>query len=401
LTGARVLLALGFVCVAALFTLAQSAEDLAQKYSEEGASALSQGNFEQARLAYERLRELDPKVAEVHANLGLIYFQQRKFELAAAELRRTLELKPGLSRSKTLLAISLSELGRYNEALPGLEKGFRQTADAETRRMCGLQLERAYTALKRDSKAVEVALELERSYPNDPEVQYHDGKIFGNFAFLTMQKLWSASPDSLWKHQAEAEALESQGSYPAAMAQYREVLARDPQRPGIHYRLGRIFLASSEKNGSPEDVNSAAKEFEQELNVDPGNANAAYELAEIHRNAGQFDLARNYFEVALQGHPEFEEAHLGLAASLIALQKPEVALPHLQAAIALNRSNEVAWWRLAQVERVLGNSDEQRKALEEFQRLHSQSAGPRQPPGTDLFSPTEVTRQQLDPAAQP
>src|SRR5437667_23570 len=80
-----------------------------------------------------------------------------------------------------------------------------------------------------------------------PEVQYHDGKIFGNFAFLTMQKLWQAAPDSLWKHQAEGEALESQGSFEAAVGQYREVLARDPQRPEIHYRLGQILLSRSQK----------------------------------------------------------------------------------------------------------------------------------------------------------
>ena len=91
----------------------------------------------------------------------------------------------------------------------------------------------------------------------------------------------------------------------------------------------------------------AAKEFEQELSIDPANANAAYELAEINRNAGRFEQAQPYFELALKGHGDFEEAHLGLAATLISLQQPVVALPHLQQAIALNSQNEVSWWRLA------------------------------------------------------
>jgi tetratricopeptide (TPR) repeat protein len=267
------------------------------------------------------------------------------------------------------------------------------------KRMCGLQLERAYTGLKRDSKAVEVALELERLYPNDPEVQYHDGKIFGNFAFLTMQKLWQAAPDSVWKHQAEGEALESQGSFEAAIGQYRDVLKRDPQRPGIHYRLGRILLARSQKTGAPVDKNAATKEFEQELQLDAANGNAAYELAEINRNSGQFDNAQKYFELALKGHSDFEEAHLGLAATLISARKPELALPHLEKAISLNRDNQVSWWRLAQVERLLGDSEGQKKALAEFQRLHSQSAD-QQDQGRKLFSPNEVTQQQLDPAAR-
>src|SRR6266567_3462783 len=289
---------------------------------------------------------------------------------------------------------AFEKLAADNPALPGLEKGFRST-DPEMKRMCGLQLERTYTSLKRDSKAVEIALELERLYPNDPEVQYHDGKIFGNFAFLTMQKLRQAAPDSLWKHQAEGEALESQGSFEAAIGQYLEVLARDPQRPEIHYRLGQILLSRSQKTGSPEDSREAAKEFDQELKIDPANGNAAYELAEINRNVGRFDDAQKYFELALKGRPDFEEAHLGLAAALLYTQKPDAALPHLQKDIALNRQNEVSWWRLAQVERLLGNSEEQKKALAEFQRLHSQSAN-QQDPGRKLFSPNEVTQQQVE-----
>jgi tetratricopeptide (TPR) repeat protein len=377
-----------------------SGRDSLQQQYQAAQRALTAGNYPEAQQAFEKLAAAKPAMAEVHANLGLIYFGERKFDQAVPELRRALRLKPSLTNSATILAMSLSELGQYTEALPGLEKGFRST-HPEMKRMCGLRLERTYTGLKRDSKAVEVALELERLYPNDSEVQYHDGKIFGNFAFLTMQKLWQAAPDSVWKHQAEGEALESQGSFEAAMGQYREVLARDSHRPGIHYRLGRILLSRSQKTGSGEDNREAAKEFEQELQVDPANGNAAYELAEINRNAGRFDDAQKYFELALKRHPDFEEAHLGLAAALISTQKPDVALPHLQKAIALNRENEVSWWRLAQVERLLGNSEEQKKALAEFQRLHAETAERTQPTGSELFSPNEVTRQQLDYAAQP
>ena len=380
-----------------IFAVSASSQTTSQsidQYAETGNQALQEGRYAEAEQAFEKLRDLEPNTAEVRANLGLIYFEERKFNQAVPELRRALKLKASLTNSGFILAMSLSELGQFSEAVPGLEKGFR-SANLEMKRMCGLQLERAYTGLKRDNKAVEVALELERIFPNDPEVQYHDGKIFGNFAFLTMQKLWQASPDSVWRHQAEGEALESQGSFEAAIGQYREVLARDPQRPGIHYRLGRILLARSQKTGAPGDTTAAAKEFEQELQLDPANANAAYELAEIDRNAGRFDDAQKYFELALKGHPDFEEAHLGLAAALVSAHKPELALPHLEKAIALNRDNEVAWWRMAQVQRLLGNSDQQKKALAEFQRLHSQSAQ-QQDQSRKLFAPDEVTPQQVE-----
>ena len=391
----------GLLCLflSAAYALAQSGDTSAvERYSEAGQRALAAGKYDQAEQAFEKLRELEPGMAEVHAQLGVIYFQERKFDQAVPALRQALKLKPGLPRADTLLAMSLSEMGRYNEALPGLEKGFHHSTDPAIQRMCGLQLERAYTGLQRDGQAVQVALELDRLYPTDPEVLYHDGKIYGNFAFLTMQKLAQVAPDSIWRHQAEAEAYESQGTYDAAISEYRQVLSGDPRRPGIHYRLGRTLLARSRQTNTAEDVTAALHEFEQELQSDPSNANAAYEIAEIHRDAGEFDEAQKFFEVALKYYTDFEEAHLGLAATLMSLQKPEPALPHLQKAISLNSQNEVSWYRLSQVYGLLGNLAEQKKAFAEFQRLRNQKSS-EQEAGKRIFSPSEVTQQQLDPKA--
>ncbi len=385
------------MCSLAVGASAQSADET-EKYSELGQQALSQGNYPEAQAAFEKLRELQPGVAEVHANLGAIYFQERKFEPAVSALRQALKLKPALPKSAAMLAMSLSELGRYDEAVPGLEKGFRQSTDPLVKRMCGLQLLRAYTGLRRDSKAVEVALELNRAYPNDPEVLYHTGRIFGNFAFLNMQQLAQVAPTSVWRHQAEAEAYESQGSNDAAISEYRQVLSVSPQRPGIHYRIGRTLLARSRQNNTPDDVTAAAKEFAQELRVDEGNANAAYELGEIYRSAGEFDEAQKLFELAVQHFPGFEEAQLGLASVFMSLQKPDLALPPLQKAVALNAENEVAWYRLSQVHGMLGHEAEQKKSFAEFQRLRNRKSS-QQEAAKQIFSPDEVTPQQLDPKA--
>lgn len=386
---------LGLICIVLWCSQNLSAQNssLLERQYQEAQNALTAGNVAQAESDFARLARANPQIAEVHANLGLIYFQEKKFAQAVPELRRALQLKPLLADSEYFLALSLSELDDYEEALPGLQRGFH-SGRPDMKRLCGLQLARVYTGLKRDSDAVKVALEMERLYPKDPEVQYHDGKIFGNYAFLTMQKLWQTSSDSVWRQQAEAEVLESQGSYDAAVGQYRDVLARDPQRAGIHYRLGRTLLARSQKTGSAQDTEDAAKEFQQELQLNP-NANAAYELGEIERNAGQLDKAQQQFALALKDHPDFEEAQLGLAATFIAERKPELALPPLQKAISLNRENEVSWWRLAQVERALGNSGEQKNALAEFQRLHVQTSG-REESASKLFSPDDVTKQSID-----
>ena len=115
---------------------------------------------------------------------------------------------------------------------------------------------------------------------------YHSGRIFANFAYLQTTRLAAVAPDSVWLHQAAGEANESQGLYDAAIREYRQVLAAAPRRPGIHFRIGRALLQQSTANASGDDVLAAQKAFEEELALDPTNANAAYELGEMHRKAG-------------------------------------------------------------------------------------------------------------------
>jgi tetratricopeptide (TPR) repeat protein len=368
----------------------RSQDETLQQYSQAGQQALTAGHYDEAESYFKKLLEIDPDIAEIHATLGLVYFQENKFDQAVPELRRALRLKPGLTRASILLAMSLSEVGDYPEALPGLEKGFHQAPDSDTKRMCGLQLMRAYTGLQRDRDAVTIALELNRLYPNDPEILYHTGRIYGNFAYLTLHKLEAVAPTSIWRHQAVAEAFESEGSTNLAVGEYREVLKLDPHRVKIHYRIGRTLLARWQLTHLPEDRAEAVREFEQELQLDPGNANAIYELAEIHRQMNELDQAQQLFEAAIKYYPDFEQAQLGLATTLMAQQKPDLALPHLQRAVALDADDEVAWYRLSQVNRALGNKDEQQKALAQFQRVRSQMASQQ---GTT--PPGEVTKQSL------
>jgi tetratricopeptide (TPR) repeat protein len=386
------------ICLWACAGYCQSSTDAEiERYSQEGQKALAEARYPDAERAFEKLRSLEPDVPEIYANLGLIYFQEKKFEQAVPSLRHALKVNPALPKLDILLAMSLSELGQYQEAMPGLEKGFHRSADTAIKRMCGLQLERAYTWLHEDGKAVEVALDLDRLYPDDPEVLYHNAKIFGNFAFLSVQRLAKIAPNSVWRHQAAGEAYESQGSYVQAIDQYQRVIEIDPRRPGIHYRLGRTLLARSREAASADDRNEASKAFQQELQLDSSNANAAYELGDIYRSSGQLNEAKDAFELALKSHPDFEEAHLGLAVVLMSLSQPGLALSHVQKAIALNHNNPVSWYRLARAEMALGNTAEAQKANAEFQRLQPKSSEHIAP--QTIFTPDQVTKQEVDPSA--
>lgn len=372
---------------------AQASDAEMQRLAEQGGRAIAEGRLPEAEQAYTRLQQLAPNMAEVYGNLGLVYLLERKYPQAIQSLKAGMKLKPDLPRSDALLAICLSEEGHFTEARPGLEKAFRKSTGPDMKRMVGLQLERVYTGTQQDAKAVEVALELNRLYPKDPEILYHSGKLFGNYAFLTMKQLSDVAPDSSWWHQASAEVHESQGEYDISIDEYQKVLALDPQRPGIHFRIGRAMLLRAPQSQDPKKGTAEAlNEFEQELRIDPTNANALYELGEQHRKDGDLEAAQKYLEAGVQYYPDFEQAQIALGRTLLALGKPGLALPHLQKAVTLNPDDEVTYYVLARVYLALGRSKDQQEAMARFQTLH---AG-RETRGT----PGDVTKQEVDPAKE-
>ena len=200
-----------------------------QRVYEEGERALAEGRYDEAARAYEELRKADPTSGDLHARLGMIYFQQGKFAEAVPVLQRAVKLKPALSNAAALLAMCLSELGRYDEALPGLKTAFRQIQDPALKRMAGLHLMRANTFLDRPADAAQAALELSRAFPKDPEVLYHTGRIFANLAYVQTMTLAEVAPQSVWLHQAKGEANESEGAFDAAVQEYRAVARGRPE----------------------------------------------------------------------------------------------------------------------------------------------------------------------------
>src|SRR6202051_1856224 len=277
-----------------------ASNDRAAELTEQAQQAMAAGRFDAAESAFLELTKLEPDVSELYANLGAVYFQQGKLDAAIEVLRHALRLKPSLARVKTLLAICVAESGHSAEALPGLEAGFRSAAEPQMKRQCGLELLRTYSALHRDADAVETSLALNKAYPDDPEILYQTGRIYGNFTYLTMEKLRDKAPDSVWMLQAKAEAQESEKQYDLALNSFESVLRLEPQRPGVHYRMGRVYLARFEQLHDSKARDQAADQFGAELAIDPGNSNAAYELAQIQYDLGNLEQARQQFESLIE-----------------------------------------------------------------------------------------------------
>ncbi len=332
-------------------------------------SAFSAQRYAEAADGYATLAGALPDSAEIQAKLGLSLFFSRRCDRSAPAFERALELRPDLKAARVLLAICLSELGRYGEALPGLEEGYADPPNYPgVKRLAGLELVRSYLGLQQHAKAAKVTAELHAAHPDDPEVLFHANRTYREAAVQASLEIARAAPDSVWAHQAMGEAYESRRFYDLAVMEYRKALDKEPGRPGLRYRLGEALLSLA---GDPAQAGDALEQFELELSANPNHASAAWRAGEIHYGRSQPERALRYYEQAVRLRPEFGEARLALGRVLLDLKRVEEAAGHLEKAVELNPTDPLPRYQLARAYREAGNTAAQREQLNEYRRLQA------------------------------
>lgn len=343
----------------------------AQAHYQKAEEALRQNRYDEAAREFGEVIRLNPKLAEAHANLGVIYYTQGKLHEALEAFQQALTLKPSLSRVENYLGILKARGGRIDEALPLLERSFKKLTDEEWRQRTGLLLAEIYAARMDLYKALDVVRTLEKAHPSNPEILYVMYRIHSELGAKAISRLVRTAPDSARLHQVTAELLESQGDFPRAIEQYRKALELDPNLPGIHRSLGVAILNARQDEASRSE---AQRHFEFELATNPADAYSEYQLGEIYWNRYQYEDALKHFTRALELRSNFVDALIAVGKVMISQGLPEKALYYLREAERLDPENEVAHYRLAQAYRKLGRHQDAHAEIALFEKLRAASA---------------------------
>jgi len=136
----------------------------------------------------------------------------------------------------------------------------------------------------------------------------------------------------------------------AAPAMPASTLKIDPRLTGAHLSMGRALLA---QGGMAQNTSTAENEFQAELAVDRGNANALFELGQIVYRRGNEETAEAFFSKSVERRPSFSDAHMALAKISSDHNRNAEAIEHLQTALKSAPNNQTAHYRLAQLYRNL------------------------------------------------
>jgi tetratricopeptide (TPR) repeat protein len=285
-------------------------------------------------------------------------------------------------------AVTLAEKGNCAEALPLLKKSIHQIANKDLQKRAGLLGLNCAMTHNTPSEALPFLEVLVREFPRDPEVLYAAAHAYSDLSLRTSQELMREAPFSYQVHLLNAEALETQGKWPEAAAEYRKILDINPTLPGIHARLGRVLLSGSQP--SPEAVAQAKQNFEQELEIDPNSAASEYVLGELAKEEGDFSTSISHYTRATKIDNSFAEAYLGLGSALVSTKQFTEAIPPLETYEKMAPDSPTGHYQLALAYNGAGRKEDanreaalQRdsaKALEQLKRRVAEGLEHQKPP---------------------
>jgi tetratricopeptide (TPR) repeat protein len=249
---------------------AQDTDSTVEGHFAAAQSAQKAGELGAAAHEYQEILRLEPGLAEVHANLGLIYYAQSRFDESAKELRRAAQLKPGLHGVGFWLAVDEIKLGKPEAAVPLLRQAIERNPDAQVEKWLGTALWNSGEILS----ALDQLAKTSRIYPADTESRFVLADAYRKAGDREIETILAAAAGTPLFHQIYGDIYKDHRSWDRATAHYNEALKMDPHWKGAH-------LGIAEVDASQGKLAEAGAELRKELEIDPASAAARAKLAEL------------------------------------------------------------------------------------------------------------------------
>jgi tetratricopeptide (TPR) repeat protein len=283
--------------------------------------------------------------------------------------RLNLEKAPADPRARLFLALTRAATGECETAIPELAKGF---SSGEDRRLAGLALAQCHVSAKRFADAGVVIAQLEKQFPADADVLYVSADYHMKAWNDAIYRMYQKAPSSYRVDQLSAEVFETQGKYPEAIAEYRKAIEKNPKAINLHYRLGRVLLQQSH---DPAVLDQARREFEAELSLNPSDAVAEYQIAQILTAKQEKAQAAAHFERAAELRPDFPEALIAVAKLRSDAKRYAEAIALLERAVKIQPRNETAHYSLMMAYRNAGRAADAQREKTELEKLQKPPEG--------------------------
>jgi tetratricopeptide (TPR) repeat protein len=310
--------------------------------------------------------------AETTLDQGIEAFHKGQYEQAQKLFEATVKASPADARAITFLAISRAAIGDCNRSYDELKLQAGRNSDPELRRLAGLACIQCLLPHNEFTQIMPLLAQMQKQYPDDPDVMYEAARVYNKAWNYSIYDLFQKAPASYRVNQLSAEIFETQGRYGEAAAEYQKAIDKNPIALNLHFRMGRAILLESH---DPAALEKAREQFEDELKLNPVDAVAEYQIAQIYQNEQKSSQASDHYEKALAIAPNFAEALVALGKIRLEAKQHAEAVALLERAVRVQPKLEAAHYNLMIAYRDSGKTKEAQREKKELDKLQRPPEG--------------------------
>ena len=315
---------------------------------------------------------LNPQARSAHLNLGILLYNQARYEEALNVARVAVEQRPDYSKTHAYLGAILNELGRFEEAEPHLRHAIALNPQEKN---AHFNLGNVLYEQGRYEEAVGVARVAVEQRPDFAEAHTTLGMTFaalGRFeeAEPHLRRAIALQPNEATAHSNMGIVLFYLGRSDEALQHFDQALSLDPTleearanrelaqaavlRPASSQTAERYFLmgAAAEENSQPE----AEEYYMRAVEIDPHHTKAIRGLAHLRVEQQRYDEALKLFQRLIDIDPSDAVAHGNRGIVFSYLGRYDEALQSFDQALSLDPTMKSArTYREAVLEAMEGN----------------------------------------------
>ena len=313
---------------------------LFQAYYQRAVALMSLGRDREAEQDLRKVVELKPEFARASRGLGPIYLDSGRTEEAKQAFARAQELDPKRTGVRVSYASALLKSNDPAAALTHLRAAVEAgEANALAFALLGVALERS-GQLDEAFDSYSRAIQMQPGYATALEgrARIHEKRGHLEKAIADYSAAYYAHPArDLAAHLASLHTRANQPQ--AAIGIYRLLLNEKPDDLPVKVEMIRLMAQMGQKE-------EAAREIERLVTGQPSNGKVLMMAGDLYL-AEQPEQAASYYERALKSEPTNNRARVQLGASLIRATQYEPALTHLSEAVRLEPDDYTARAHLA------------------------------------------------------
>jgi len=310
------------------------------------------------RLYKEALRQSsdDPEILK---RLGIVCQQQGNHDEAIESLQRILKRAPLYPGANTLLAISYYALNKFDKTI---ESSRQELTGNPGDRQARYYLSLALSASGQLFEAIQQLEIVQKEDPDNLAVMYQLVVDYKAAAQQASQRLAKKAPDSEFTHAMRGEVLADGDRFDEAIEEFKEVIRKNPEFPGIHLALGQLYWRRK-------DLGKSQQELKLALAEDSNQPLANYYLGDIFITDKEYLKAIPHLEITLSIYPELTRAYWLLGKCYASSGNQQRAIEVFKKALQQDPNYKEVHFQLHELYARLGNKTESQQHLQVFERL--------------------------------